>query len=153
MGKMLGASHTSKPKTRSEPVGSGSAWVSAGGGAGQAGGCLPVPSGLTHQRHFPFSSRAQPVQSKPQKVSRTGDIRAAGKRGLNLSYLPSSAQPWYPDGEQRTCQTSLGNWDCSRGLPHGSRTMHVCLSVCLPPSQQPVLLTRPHLVLPCPCMG
>lgn len=41
-------------------------------------------------------SRAQPVQSKPQKVGYTGDVLAERGRGLAWANLPPLAQPWDP---------------------------------------------------------
>lgn len=67
MARVLEASRTLKPKTRSEPVGSASAWVLAGISAlAHLVGEAPTALALCHP--FLFSPRVQPAQSKPRKV-------------------------------------------------------------------------------------
>lgn len=56
-----------------------------------------------------FFSRAQPVQSKPQKVGYMGAVLAVRGRALDWADLPSLAQLWDPlSGYEQRADSRMG---------------------------------------------
>lgn len=127
---------TLKPRTRSVPVGNASAWVSAG--AALACWWVGAPSGWAHSHYFPFSSRAQPVQSKPQKVGRgKSGLWAGGAWTPELTCLPLVPHPYWEQGADGGMSKVWGNGSGAQGCrtvpaPRMPARLSACLLCCVP---------------------